>query len=154
MAKTDQQRGPIAAWMRRERLARGWTDADMVRELTKRGVHILPASYRGMEAGPRPPSAPVRQGLEAVFGSSAPDTEKEAAESVELDSLVLAIQQQTAAITRLAVALESPDEPMVPLSAVREVVREIVLAAPDLAALTKVPNGPPVLADSANSVEG
>lgn len=142
VAKSDRERGPVAAWMRRERRARKWTTADVVRELGKRGVHILEPSYRGYEAGPRPPSAQVRHALEAVFGSPAPDITKEAAEPQQLDGLIAAITAQTAAITRLADALAGPQEPMVPIAAVREVVRQIVASAPDLASLGISPNGP------------
>jgi transcriptional regulator with XRE-family HTH domain len=107
VAKSDEARGPIGVWLRRERLARGWKDTDVTRELAKRGIALLPASYRGYEAGPQPPSAQLLQGLEAVFGSKAPDTTKEAAEPVGLDGLIAAIYVQTAAITRLAEALET-----------------------------------------------
>lgn len=107
MAKSDEARGPIASWMRRERLAHGWTDTDMTHELAKRGVHILPASYRGYEAGPRPPSSQVKQALEAVFGSPAPDTTKEAAEH-QPDSLIAALYAQTEAINALVAAIRDP----------------------------------------------
>ena len=92
--------------MRRERIARGWTTHDVVRELSKRNVSITEPSYRGYEAGPRV-SAPVKNALEAVFGSKAPDTKKEAAEPVGLDSLVGAIYAQTAAINELVKALRA-----------------------------------------------
>jgi hypothetical protein len=141
--------------MRRERLARGWTTHDVVKQLAGRGVVITEPSYRGYEAGPRV-SAPVRTALEAVFGSTAPDTKKEAAEPVELDSLLSAIYEQTAVIARLAAALENRfggDEPMVPVSAVRDIVRQIVASAPDLAALARSPDGPPAQVDPAGSSE-
>lgn len=153
MAKSDEDRGPVSLWARRERLARGWTTHDVVRELAKRGHPITEPSYRGYEAGPRV-SAPVRQALEAVFGSKAPDTKKEAAEPPQLDSLITALYEQTVAINRLVDALtDQPSEEMVPVAAVRDVVRQIVASAPDLAALTRDPDGPPALADSVGSAE-
>lgn len=105
MAKSDAARGPIAAWMRRERRARGWSDERMAQELAKRGANILPASYRGYEAGPRPPSATVIKALEAVFGSSAPDPETEKERAGDLPALIEALRDQTAAMNDLVAAL-------------------------------------------------
>lgn len=93
--------------MRRERLARRWKDADVVRELASRGHPIMEASYRGYEAGPRPPSPPLLAALEAVFGSKAPDITKEAAEPQQLDGLIAAISGQTLAINRLVDVIAS-----------------------------------------------
>lgn len=103
MAKTDRDRGPIGAWMRRERKARGWKDVDVARELAQRGVPLQPASYRGYEAGPQRPSPEVIRALSAVFGSAAPepDTEIEATEPVQLSGLIKALEAQTAAMRDL-----------------------------------------------------
>lgn len=110
VAKSDEARGPVATWMRRERMARGWTTHDVVKELAKRGHAITEPSYRGYEAGPRV-SAPIRTALEAVFGSKAPDMKNEATEPPQLDSLVSALAAQTAAISRLADALSAQVTP-------------------------------------------
>jgi hypothetical protein len=98
VAKDDIARGPVATWARRERTARGWKNADVVRELAKRSVHITELSYRGYEAGPRV-SAPVRKALEAIYGSTAPDTTKQAAEPAQLDSLINALLLHTEALS-------------------------------------------------------
>lgn len=80
---------------------------DVVEELGKRGAHILEATYRGIEAGPRPPSPDVRRALSAVFGSPVPDldAEIEATEPVQLSGLINALTAQTEAINRLADAI-------------------------------------------------
>jgi transcriptional regulator with XRE-family HTH domain len=111
MPKTDQERGPIGAWMRRERLAHQWTPADVVARLGRKGAPILEGSYRGYEAGPRPPSEQIIRALEAVFGSQAPDTKNEPAEPQGLDGLIAAIQAQTEAINRLVDRLGASPQP-------------------------------------------
>jgi transcriptional regulator with XRE-family HTH domain len=107
--KSDRDRGVIGAWARRQRLARNWTTADVVAALRKREVNILEATYRGIEAGPRPPSADVQNGLSAVFDSPLPDvdTEIEATEPFQLSGLIAALAEQTAAINRLVDYLAS-----------------------------------------------
>jgi len=128
----------------------------VVRELAKRNAPLQAASYRGYEAGPQRPGPEVLQALSAVFGSPAPepDIEDEATEPLQLSGLIAALAEQTQAITRLAAALEGPQEPMVPVSAVREVVRQIVASAPDLAALAKDPNEPPAQVGTVDSAGG
>jgi transcriptional regulator with XRE-family HTH domain len=135
MAKRDDERGPVAAWLRRERLARGWTTHDAVRELAKRGIHITEPSYRGYEAGPRV-SAPVRKGMEAAFGVPAPatDTEKEATEP-KLSDLIAALQAQTEAISALVTRLDQLPAEGTPLALLLTQVVEAVseqLEAPPL----------------------
>lgn len=151
MAKSDAERGPIALWARNQRVARGWTQAE-VAEM----VGLTELSYRGYEAGPRV-SVPVRRKLEEIYGTTPPDPHAPGEQPTEsMAELVAAIRGQTEAISRLATALENPEspEPMVPLSAVRDVVRQIVASAPDLAALTKDPTESHDIADPANSVGG
>jgi len=135
MAKTENERGPVAAWLRRERLARGWTTHDAVGELAKRSVHITEPSYRGYEAGPRV-SVSVRNGMEAAFGVPAPatDTEKEATEP-KLSDLIAALQAQTEAISALVTRLDQQPAKGTPLALLLTQVAEAVserLEAPPL----------------------
>jgi hypothetical protein len=117
MAKRDEDRGPVALWARRERLARNWTTHDVARRLGELGVAITEQSYRGYEAGPRV-SAPVRKALEAIYNSAAPDPRAEVdAEPTDVSSLVAALQAQTQAISELVAVLREQrvgdDEPSV-----------------------------------------
>lgn len=103
MAKSDADRGPVAAWMRRERLERGWTTHDVAER-----IGITEPSYRGYEAGPRV-SAPVRRALEKLYKKAAPSPQ--AQQPSDIADLVVALREQTAAINALVERLPaaSPD---------------------------------------------
>lgn len=94
--KSDEERGPVALWLRNERLARGWTQKDVADRL---GLTEL--SYRAYEAGPRV-SKPVRTALEAIYGTKPPDPHAPSPKSADLVELVVALREQTAAIRELA----------------------------------------------------
>lgn len=94
MAKTDEQRGPVAAWARRERLARGWTQKQVADKLG-----IGEVSYRGNEAGRV--SKPVQEALEAIYGTKAPDPYTPSATPGDMAALIAALSEQTMAINRL-----------------------------------------------------
>src|SRR4029079_16652097 len=52
--KSDQERGPIGAWMRRERIARDWSQKEMPERLATVGQRVDADYYRQLEAGKRP----------------------------------------------------------------------------------------------------
>ena len=84
---TDRERGPLGAWLRQARTARGYSSADTavvaVKKLT--GVHIPVSQWRSYESGGRKFSTTHRQALEEVFGP-APDNAEGA--GVELASAI------------------------------------------------------------------
>ncbi len=93
--KGDALRGPAGSWMRRERVSRGWSVADVSDELAAIGTKVSPATLRQYEAGPRQPGAELHAALVRLFG-----TEPEAAPEHKSD-----IDRLADAIDRLALAL-------------------------------------------------
>ncbi|TAL40870.1 MAG: hypothetical protein EPN91_12125 [Salinibacterium sp.] len=69
--KSDEQRGYIGAWMRRERKARHWTEYRAVEELAKRGVTMRPDYWRQLEArtAGRTPGPDLMEDLVGLFGT-------------------------------------------------------------------------------------
>lgn len=94
--KSDSERGPIGAWMRRERIAREWSVADVSQELAAMGETATPATLRQYEAGPRQPGAVLLAALIRLYGS----------EPQEAPSPASDIDRLAAAIDRLADVLE------------------------------------------------
>lgn len=99
--KSDRDKGPIGAWATKQRDRRGWTPADVVRALEAVGQPITEGTYRGIEAGPRPPSRAIIGALERVFEVQAPDPHEPLPEPGNMAALVQALHEQTATMQRL-----------------------------------------------------
>lgn len=99
--KSDSEKGPIGAWATRQRERMGWKPADVVQAMSATGQPITEGTYRGIEAGPRPPSKHIVRALERVFESEAPDPSAPSVEAADMTALVAALGAQTAAINRL-----------------------------------------------------
>lgn len=104
--KSDQERGYIAAWMRRERIARGWSQKDMPDRLSTVGYPIKDDYYRQVEAGKKP-GPDLLDALQRIFGSEPePPAQQEAATpSVDMAALVAELRAQAAATRQLAAAV-------------------------------------------------
>jgi hypothetical protein len=97
--KSDAERGPVGAWLRRERMGRKWSVDRVVQELTDGGYPVSAVYYRqveaGRKAGPALVSAAVRLfGSEPDDQARRPETAREAivrlADSVESLTALLA----------------------------------------------------------------
>ena len=108
--KTDAERGPVGVWLKRERLAHGWTPEDVVAQLRERtGTVIRVDYYRQIEArtAGKVPSAELQADLERVYGTAPtplPDPEPEPP-SLSADTLAL-----VGAIDRLTAAVEAQQQ--------------------------------------------
>lgn len=104
MAKTDEQRGPRAAWLRRHRIAKYGTGdgglASLSAALKKRGLDRSPTTIKGWESSDdrSPVPADVLPDLEALFGDPAPGP---AGPDVTAEALLGVMRAQTEAITEL-----------------------------------------------------
>lgn len=99
--KTPEERGPVGAWIVRERERLNLSVEEVIERLADQGQPVSASYMRGIEAGRRP-SSRVVHALEALFGSRVP-AEKQAAASI--DTLVAMLAAQTAAINELVVEL-------------------------------------------------
>lgn len=88
--KSDAERGPVGAWMRRERVAQGWTVADVCLELAEIGETVTPATLRQYEAGPREPGTVLSAALVRLYGS---EPEQLPQERSDIDRLADAIER-------------------------------------------------------------
>jgi hypothetical protein len=92
--KSDDERGPFAAWLRRERVdVKKWKEADTKRRLeaaAEAGVSF--SSYRDIEAGNRPPTPAQRRAIVKVFG----EVPAFVAAPADQAAIVQAIDRQTA----------------------------------------------------------
>lgn len=121
--KTDQERGTFAAWLRRERIARTWKEAEARRRLelaAAPGVSF--STYRDIEAGNRKPTAEQRLAIVTVFGE--PPTVSAGPEANGSADLILALGAQTDAINRLIDRLDS-----LASAAIRDGVRDALREA-------------------------
>ena len=64
--KTDSERGAVGMWLRRERLARGWSADDVAANLEE---PVAPATIRALEAGGSRPSPLLFAALVRLYGS-------------------------------------------------------------------------------------
>lgn len=126
--KTDEARGPFAAWLRRERLLHGWKELEARRRLelaAAPGVSF--STYRDIEAGNRKPTADQRTAIVTVFGepplagaSTAPQPEVPAALYDRIDNLVAELQADRLAWAEdrrlirdlLDLLVRQPDDPV------------------------------------------
>ena len=68
--KPDKERGYIGAWMRRERLEKGWSVEEVVQKLKDEyGEETRVDYYRYLEAGPRKPGPVLLAALCRLFDS-------------------------------------------------------------------------------------
>jgi len=105
--KSDAQRGPVGAWLRRERMSRGsaWTPEFVVEALRDRtGTAIRVDYYRQLEAGTagKVPGPDLLEDLVTLYGTRPtplPEPEPEApALSPDTVAIVAAIDRLTAAL--------------------------------------------------------
>jgi transcriptional regulator with XRE-family HTH domain len=134
--KSDAERGPFASWLRRERLARGWKEAETRTRLEAAadpGVSF--SSYRDLEAGNRKPTAAQRQAIAAIFGA-VPDfttsTGDQSAVAAAIDRQTEATRENTAMLRELLEAISSrlPVPPLDPQ--VQEALKAWALAEQQL----------------------
>lgn len=93
--KRDAERGPIGSWMRSERVARGWSVADVSHELAAAGAPVSQATIRQYEAGPRQPGVALLGALVDLYGSEPATT---AEQPSDIDRLSDAIDRLTVAL--------------------------------------------------------
>ena len=96
MARTPAQRGKVGNWLVESRLARGWDTQEKARAEVARltGWTIPQSVYAEWESGRRLPSEANLDKLRSFYGDAPEATETP-------DSLIAALQEQTAAITAL-----------------------------------------------------
>jgi transcriptional regulator with XRE-family HTH domain len=112
--KSDAERGPFAAWLRRERIARSWKEAETRTRLEAAadpGVSF--SSYRDLEAGNRKPTPAQRTAIESIFGK-VPDFTTAGDQS----DLVAAVRENTEMLRQVLEALTNrlptpPEDPQV-----------------------------------------
>lgn len=90
---------PIAAWIVRERRARGWKPRDVAAHLEAMGLDVSEATVKVWESNvDRRPNAYNLEGLERIFDSKAPSPEP----LTEQEAVAAAIDRNTDAIKALA----------------------------------------------------
>jgi transcriptional regulator with XRE-family HTH domain len=102
--KTDQERGYVAAWMRRERSARGWSQKDMPSRLATVGFPVEADYYRQIEAGPKMPGPDFLGALKRLYGSE-PEPLPAPQSTDGLAELAAAIREQTDVNRQLVTAV-------------------------------------------------
>jgi hypothetical protein len=149
--KPDSERGYVGAWMRRERLARGWKPEHVLSELAGRGMPLSDvAYYRQLEAGKRP-GPELLAALEALYGTSPtpfPETPEDP-HTADFASLAAAqtellarqnelLASQVAVLERIAAALQAlaplAEAPAPAGSGIERLVRDLVETAAENAA--------------------
>lgn len=94
--KSDEERGHVSAWMRRQRTQRDWSPERVVDELARRGHRIRVDYYRGLEAGRRP-GPELLEAFEYLYGPL-PEPQKTPALGASAIAVDAAIRAQTEAI--------------------------------------------------------
>ncbi len=98
--KSDRDRGYIGAWMRRERLARDWSNRQVLAALNAHGVRFTDdAYYRQVEAGTngKRPGPELLAALVAIYGTKPePFPVPEPVPASDLGDLVAAIRELVA----------------------------------------------------------
>ena len=97
--KRMTERGPVGAWLRRERDQRGWSVPQMLEHLAAADIVLNLSAYRDYESGGRVPGDQRLREMEAALGSK-PAENLDAA-----DQVAAAIDRQTNAITAILQAL-------------------------------------------------
>lgn len=118
--KTDEERGYIGAWMRRERESRNWTQDEMPQRLAPLGYSVRADYYRQVEAGKKP-GPDFLATLVRLFGSEPqpfPAKSEAPTSSSDIGALVAAIREQNeinralvAAVSALVAQTARPDVP-------------------------------------------
>ena len=107
--KPDKDRGAYGVWLLRGRERLGWTQKQVVGYLRDQGVmsgEHIDGYYRAVEAGPgKHFGAEIHDVLVRLYGKE-PEPLPEPSPASDTADLVAAIRSQTAAIDRLAAALE------------------------------------------------
>lgn len=103
--KSDQERGYIAAWMRRERIARGWSQKEMPSRLATVGFDVEYDYYRQIEAGPKHPGPDFLDALRRLFGSEPEPFPEPTTPVADLAALVARLDRQAGVIDRLAASV-------------------------------------------------
>jgi transcriptional regulator with XRE-family HTH domain len=148
--KPDSERGYVGAWMRRERLARGWSETQVVEALA---VKIRPDYYRQIEAGSggKQPGPELLLALMDLFGSAPTPFPEAPADprTADFASLVAAqtellarqnelLASQVAVLERIAAALQAlaplAEAPAPGGSGIERLVRDLVETAAENAA--------------------
>jgi transcriptional regulator with XRE-family HTH domain len=101
--KTPAERGPIGAWAYTARTAAELTVEDVADRLRDRGHAVHPATIRGIEGGTKKPGRALLTGLSDLYGVHPPADEKP--DVLDQDSIVAALDRQTALLERLVLAL-------------------------------------------------
>lgn len=92
---------PVSAWIISERKRKGWKVADLSSALKAAGYDAEPSTVGVWEAG-RKPRGETIEGLERIFGSSAPRDEPQ---PTDMAVLLAKMDRQTDAIEAVAKAL-------------------------------------------------
>lgn len=125
---TDEERGPLAAWLRRERVNRKWKVPATIMRLQTAAPGVSFGNLKELETGKAKPNAKQRVGIEKVYGAIPDFTAPPVADTA---ALVKAIEDQTAAINDLVREIRNSHE----APAVRMTGAEVVRLLADLARL-------------------
>ena len=108
--KDDADRGPIGAWLRRERIERMWRVKEVVAMLAEDpyDIDITESWYRQVESGKAQPGQILLLALTRIFESEPDVAEAEA----PADALVAAIEELTREMRALRAALAGAEEPL------------------------------------------
>lgn len=101
--KTDEERGEFGAWLTSKVGER--TFEWLAAEMAARGHKHDPSYYRAMASGNKRPGRDIGRALREFFG----DGPAPSPPPLNLPAILEAIDRQTAAISRLAAALEAQD---------------------------------------------
>lgn len=130
---TDEQRGPLAAWIVRQREARGWKSEEMPGRLADVGYGVRADYYRQVEAGKKP-GPDFLASLERLFGAEyvepRPDAEDRPAPASDLSALASVVERQQSQIADLiGVVTQQQSQIAELLEAVRLLTRPAALVA-------------------------
>jgi transcriptional regulator with XRE-family HTH domain len=108
---TDEQRGPLATWIVRQREARGWKQDSMAGRLAEKGYRVRDDYYRQVESGKKP-GPDFLAALEALFETGyvapvEPEPEPQPHTAPEMFDLLAAMAQQTTVVTELVKELRA-----------------------------------------------
>jgi transcriptional regulator with XRE-family HTH domain len=148
---TDEQRGPLATWIVRQREARGWKQDSMAGRLAEKGYRVRDDYYRQVESGKKP-GPDFLSALEALFETGyvapvEPEPEPAAAPSSDIAQLLEAIAQQLqqiAALTGMVTSLvERLDRQATELPEWAEATVRAAMAGVQLGTAAKGSSAPP-----------
>lgn len=130
--KSSAERGPIGAWATEARQDADLSVPAVVERLARSGVRVSEATIRGIEGGSKKPGRRLLRELAAVYRARPPGDEGESSDrgGSAAPDLVAALEAQTAAITKLAGAIESErQERLAWETGLLEAIRDLVAAA-------------------------